>query len=698
MPQNSNKITAQHLERKAVVYLRQSSERQVQQNTESQRLQYKLEDRACELGFKQVEIIDTDLGCSAAIGAARREGFERLVASVAIGEVGLILSREVSRLSRTDKDWCQLLEVCQLFGTLIGDAEHVYDLSLMDDQLVLGIKGTLSVVELKVLNLRLQQGMEEKARRGELARLLPPGYVRDGTGKVTKDPDRRVQEAIDLVFGIFRKTRSIRQTFVWFKTRQVELPVNKSQGAGIKLIWQVPSHAFVSSVLHNPFYAGAYVWGQRRTELVLVSGKLAKRTGRLRRPEQCRVFIPSHHEGYIDWETFEENLGIMRNNTTQVESDEAVGAVRAGKGLLAGLLRCGCCGRKLHVRYWGKSGTSPRYSCKGDFDTGGKYCLAFGGAGVDRRFSQELLKVLSPLGMRASLAAIERLCSREQEQRQALQRQLEQLEYEARRAFEQYDEVDPRHRLVAAELESRWNAKLEATEKVKSAIAELDRQVPSLTDQEREAILALGERFEDVWESESCPVELRKTIIRTVVNEVIVNSDSTGETLRFIIHWNGGSHTQFEMAKPQCGMGDKTSLEDVDVVRRMAVRYGDDEIARVLNKLGRRTGKGNRWNKQRVATVRRKYAIEGHRHRPAAPEILTLRQAATYCGVSPTAIKRLVANGLLESAQVVPWAPWEIKRSDLDSAPVREALAHLHAAGKLPVSGDNSGFQHPLFS
>ncbi len=224
MPQNSNKITVQHLQRKAIVYLRQSSERQVVQNTESQRLQYKLEDHARELGFKQVEIIDTDLGSSAAIGAAPREGFERLVASVAIGEVGLILSREVSRLSRTDKDWCQLLEVCQLFGTLIGDAERVYDLSLMDDQLVLGIKGTLSVVELKLLNLRLQQGMEEKARRGELVRLLPPGYVRDGAGKVVKDPDRRVQEAIELVFQIFRQTRGIRQTFIWLRHAKWSCP------------------------------------------------------------------------------------------------------------------------------------------------------------------------------------------------------------------------------------------------------------------------------------------------------------------------------------------------------------------------------------------------------------------------------------------------------------------------------------------
>ena len=229
------KITAQHRQRRAIVYVRQSTERQLRQNKESQRLQYELADQARAFGFQEVELIDADLGRSAAIGAAPREGFERLIASVAIGEVGMILSREVSRLSRTDKDWCQLLELCQLFDTLIADADQVYDVRTMDDQLVLGIKGTLSVVELKVLNQRLQQGMEAKARRGELIRLLPPGYVRDGHGHIVKDPDQRVCEAIDSVFRRFRRTRGIRQTFLWFKKRGLELPVNKRRGEKMTL-------------------------------------------------------------------------------------------------------------------------------------------------------------------------------------------------------------------------------------------------------------------------------------------------------------------------------------------------------------------------------------------------------------------------------------------------------------------------------
>jgi DNA invertase Pin-like site-specific DNA recombinase len=281
------RVLAELLE--ALPGVRQSTERQVRHNTESQRLQYELADRARALGFQQVEIIDTDLGRS---GAVQREGFQCLIASVAIGEVGMVLSREVSRLSRTDKDWCQLLELCQLFDTLVADAEQVYDVSTMADQLVLGIKGTLSVVELKILRQRMQQGMEAKARRGELVRLLPPGYIRDASGDIVKDPDQRVQEAIASVFGIFRQTRSVRQTFVWFKSRGLELPVNKRRDQKMTLVWQVPSQSFIRSILHNPCYAGAYVWGQRPTELVFIDGKLVKRTSKLQRPEDCRVFIP----------------------------------------------------------------------------------------------------------------------------------------------------------------------------------------------------------------------------------------------------------------------------------------------------------------------------------------------------------------------------------------------------------------------
>ncbi len=270
------KITPRHLQRKAMVYLRQSSDRQVQRHTESQRLQYALAARAQALGFAQVEIIDTDLGHSAAIGAARREGFERLIAAVAVGEVGLVLCLEASRLSRTDHDWCRLLELCPLFDTLIADADTVYDVSTLDDQLVLGIKATMSVAELKVLHQRMQQGTEAKARRGELVRLLPPGYVRDASGQIVKDPDQRVQQAIDQVFRIFRQQRSIRQTVLWFQRRGLDLPVNKHHGDSTRLVWHMPSKPFIGSMLHNPCYAGAYVWGQRPTVLRVIEGKLAR--------------------------------------------------------------------------------------------------------------------------------------------------------------------------------------------------------------------------------------------------------------------------------------------------------------------------------------------------------------------------------------------------------------------------------------
>src|SRR5579864_2532569 len=255
----SPKIKPEHLARKAIVYLRQSSERQVRQNTESQRLQYAVAERVRALGWKQVEIINSDLGSSAGIASSQREGFERVLSLVALGEVGIVGSREISRLSRTDKDWCRLLEVCQIFGTLIADEQQIYDLNYLDDQLVLGIKGTLSVVELKVLRQRMQAGQESKARRGELFKRLPVGYHRDLMGKVVLHPDQRICEAIRLVFMKFRERWSIRQTFQWFRDHDIELPANPIHWT--KLIWKVPSQSLVRDILINPFYAGAYVWG-----------------------------------------------------------------------------------------------------------------------------------------------------------------------------------------------------------------------------------------------------------------------------------------------------------------------------------------------------------------------------------------------------------------------------------------------------
>ncbi len=694
----SHKLTPQRLSRKALVYLRLSSPRQVQQSKESQRLQYALADRAREMGFEQVEIVDADLGASASMGAAPRKGFERVISSVALGEVGIILSREVARLSRTDKDWCHLQEVCQLFDTLIGDDKKLYDLNSFDDRLVLGIKATMSAAELGVLQMRMAEGREEKARWGELAWLLPPGYVRDASDQVVKDPDRRVQQAIGLVFSKFGETWSIRQTFLWFQHEGVELPVNKSMGGQMTQVWQLPSHSFVRSVLHNPFYAGAYVYGQRPTETRFESGRLVKRQeGHARRPQDCRVFLRDHHQGYIGWATYEENIRLMARSGQWDSKDETVTAIRAGKGLLAGLLRCGRCGRRLHVRYWGQRGTNARYLCKGDFDAGGSYCRGFGGAMVDRRFGQEVLAVLSPLGVRASLQALERLEAGDDDRCVALENQLEQVEYAAQKAFEQYDEVDPRNRLVAQELERRWNVKLEEVERLRAALAELDREPRALDEEDRATILALGERFADVWSSDRCPVTLKKQIVRTVVEDVVVDHDEASNMLRFVVHWKGGSHTQFEMERPGRNP-QRTGEEDLEIIRGLGVRYGDGVIAGVLNQLGRRTGKGLRWNQERVHTARRNHSIPGHKETVPDPNVLSLGEAARHAGVSQTTIKRLVASGLLVKEQVVPWAPWEIRRADMDSEPVAGILRRLRETGKLVIEGGDSATQEELFS
>ena len=374
---------------------------------------------------------------------------------------------------------------------------------LFRSQLVLGIKGTLSVVELKVLRQRLQAGQESKARRGELFKRLPVGYTLDALHHVVVHSDRRLCDAIHLVFAKFRELWSVRQTFQWFRDHDVELPANPIRGT--RVIWKIPSQSLIRDVLRNPFYAGAYVWGRRPVETVLVEGRLEKRQGATRRATECRVFLPDHHEGYIDWATYEENQRMIRRNSVTWEGDESMSAIRAGHGLLVGLLRCGHCGRKLHVRYWGARGSYARYLCKGDYDDGGQYCIGFGGALVDRRLSHELLQVISRLGIEASLRAIEELSTGDAAQRAALTNQLEQLEYETQKAFEQYDTVDARNRLAAAELERRWNEKLEERETINERLSSLDGKRSSLSSEEETRIRVMGEHFADIWDSDRCP-------------------------------------------------------------------------------------------------------------------------------------------------------------------------------------------------
>jgi excisionase family DNA binding protein len=692
----SPKVKPEHLARKAIVYLRQSSDKQVRQNLESQRLQYDVAERMRALGWRQVETINSDLGSSAAMASARREGFERVLSLVALGEVGIVGSREVSRLSRTDKDWCRLLEVCQIFGTLIADEQQVYDLNYLDDQLVLGIKGTLSVVELKVLRQRLQAGQESKARRGELFKRLPVGYVLDPLDKIVFHPDRRVCEALQLVFVKFREQWSVRQTFLWFRDHDIELPANPVQGT--RLVWKIPTQSLVRDILSNPFYAGAYVWGRRPVGTLLVEGRLEKRQGATRRAEDCRVFIPNHHVGYIDWATYEENRRMIQRNSVNWEGDEAMTAIRAGQGLLVGLLRCGHCGRKLHVRYWGGRGTNARYLCKGDYDDGGEYCLGFGGATVDRRLGQELLKVISPLGVEASRRALEELSAGDVAQRSALSSKLAQLEYEAQKAFEQYDAVDARNRLVAGELERRWNEKLEEVESTQQQLASLNGKRYSLSSEEEARVRWMGENFAEIWQSDRCPPTLKKMIFRTALEEVIVRVDAEKKTLQFTLHWKGGTHTQLAMERPRSAAQATTSLEALEIIRRMGVRHGDDQIASVLNRLGHSTGKGKRWNQNRVATARRNYSIAGQKRALPNPEIVSLGEAARVCGVSHRTIERLVEAGLLRCEQVTPGAPWEIRREDLNAESVRSIVERLLRTGKLRIHGDCPENQPVLFA
>ena len=690
------KIKPEHLARRAIVYLRQSSEKQVKQNKESQRLQYDVAERMRSLGWKAVEIIANDLGSSAGMASARREGFERVLSSVALGEVGIVGSWEVSRLSRTDKDWCRLLEVCQIFGTLIADEQHIYDLSSLDDQLVLGIKGTLSVVELKILRQRMHAGQESKARRGELFKRLPVGFVLDAMNKVAFHPDRRVSEALQIVFIKFRERWSVRQTFQWFRDHDVELPANPIQGT--RLVWKVPSQSLIRDILCNPFYAGAYVWGRRPVITRLIEGRLEKRQGATCRAEECRVFIRDHHDGYIDWATYEENRRMIRRNSVNWEGDESMAAIREGQGLLVGLLRCGHCGRKLHVRYWGGRGTNARYLCKGDYDDGGQYCIGFGGASVDRRLGQELLKVISHLGVEASLRALEELSAGNVAQRVALSSKLEQLTYEARKAFEQYDAVDARNRLVADELERRWNQKLEEIETVKQQLSSLNANRYSLSSEEEALIRFMGENFAELWQSDRCPPTLMKMIFRTIMEEIIVRTDTQKKTLQFTIHWKGGAHTQLEMDRPRSATETATSIEALDIIRRMAVRSGDDQIASVLNRLGYSTGKAKRWNQIRVATARRNHSIPGQKRAVPDPERISLSEAARLCGVSHHTIARLVEAGLLKREQAAPRAPWEIRRADLDTEPVRGIVERLRRTGKLILQGDCADDQPPLFT
>ncbi len=434
---SSEKVKKNHLQRKAIIYIRQSSEIQVQNNIESRHLQYALRDKVKGLGWNEVIIIDEDLGKSASY-FSERTGFQKIVTQVSMGEVGIVVSLEASRLSRNNRDWYHLIDLCSVFDTLLGDDQAIYDPTDPNDRLVLGVKGTISEAELNIIKVRMRQGRYSKAKRGKLYTTVPTGYIITEDERVEITPDKSEQETIELIFNKFRELRSIMQTHLWFIDEKITVPVNYKgitmQNRTIK--WRLPSFSFIRNILRNPFYAGAYVYGRTGTKTYYENGQIKKTKNNLKSMKDWDILIKDHHEGYISWKEYEENLEVMRNNKIS-RGEEGLGAVRKGKGLLVGMMRCQRCGRKMCIRYSGK-GKSAMYFCPGEFGQRGA-CQSFTALKTDKMFEEELFRAIEPASIQASLKACEAVNERYQEEIKYLERELEKAEYEANRAYTQYN-------------------------------------------------------------------------------------------------------------------------------------------------------------------------------------------------------------------------------------------------------------------
>jgi DNA invertase Pin-like site-specific DNA recombinase len=456
----NDKIQPTHLERSAFVYVRQSSLQQVRDHSEGRRQQYALVERARALGFRETMLIDEDQGRSGS-GQQERPGFGRLLSVVCQGDVGAVLALEASRLARNNRDWHHLVDLCALTDTLIIDAEGVYDARQLNDRLLLGLKGTMSEFELGLLRQRARAAFEQKVKRGHALWELPVGYVRTEDHRIEKTPDREVQNAIEGVFSKFIELGSARQTTLWYWDEELLLPHVIPGSAGREIAWRRPTSHRVNQILKNPCYAGAFAYGKTATKTVVRDGR-ARQGNRRRKPlEQWKVLILDAHPGYIRWEDYLRNQHMLEDNGAERGTAHR-GAAKNGPALLAGLLRCGRCGRKLHVNYSGNSGRVPRYVCGGSrVERGSAPCLSAGGLRLDEAVAREALAVIQPVGIEAALQALDQLADVNDQKRDALSLALERAQYEARRAQRQYDAVEPDNRLVAGELEQRWNHALE---------------------------------------------------------------------------------------------------------------------------------------------------------------------------------------------------------------------------------------------
>lgn len=667
-----SKITPEHLARQAVVYIRQSTADQVTNNLESKRRQYGLVDRARQLGWSDVVVIDDDLGRSG--GGVARPGFEKLLAAICEGRVGAVVAIEASRLARNGRDWHTLLEFCGLVGTLLVDDDSVYDPRHPNDRLLLGMKGTMSEMELSVLRQRSLEALKQKARRGELFMTVAIGYVRVSHDRIEKDPDQRIVEAVALVFTKFTETQSVRQTHLWFRHERMPLPAVTYGAEGRRIEWKLPVYNTVLHILTNPIYAGAYAFGRTGSRVSIEGGRKKIVRGFKRERKDWEVLIPNHHEGYLSWTDYERNLSLIADNANG-KNPMSRGALRRGEALLAGLLRCGHCGRKLHVAYSGADGNTGRYHCRGGhFNHGGERCISFGGMRIDRAVAAEVIDRLAPLGIEAAIGAEEARGRANDDKRRQLELALEQARYEVGHARRQYDAVDPNNRLVAAELEKRWNERLIVVRDLEITMEGLAANPSAcLSPEDRARLMSLGADLDRAWRSKGVTWTTRKRIVRTLIDEIVVRVEHS--TLDLVIRWHGNDHSSLKVKKNRVGQHRwSTQAETVDLVRVLARQMPDKAVASVLNRAGKTTGRGNGWTKSRVCSLRDHNDIAAYREgeRRERGEV-TLDEAAETLAVSPSTVLRLIKDGDLAANQLCKGAPWVIRSRDLERREVRLA-------------------------
>ena len=667
----NSKITPDHLGRAAVVYVRQSTTAQVVGNLESQRRQYDLAVAAEATGFSSVTIIDDDLGRSGS-GTVERPGFERLVGLVCSGGVGAVYCIEASRLARNGRDWHYLIELCALAGTLVVDPDGVYDSRLVNDRLLLGLKGTMSEYELSLIRQRGIAARDSKAGRGEFRFMLPPGFCWSEAGKIETDPDEHVADTVRLVFAKFRELGSARQVFLWLRAADIKMPVVLRNVEVYKLIWKAPAYHTVMQILHNPLYAGAYAFGRRAQRTRIVDGRARKVSGFDKPRDEWNVLLRDHHPGYITWQEYEDNQKLLLENA-HMKKNCARKSARGGRALLTGLMRCGRCGRMMRVFYGMGKGNAHRYQCRGDdAHVGAGLCIGIGGVRVDRAVALQILEAVSDRAVEAAIFASEQVERSNRDVIAAVERDLEGAQYEASLAARRYELVDPAKRHVARELEARWNEALQRVDEVQRRLEGLRSASTPRPKIDRELLLQLAHDLPAAWNAPSTDMRTRQRLVHILAREIVCELDAANNEAVLLIHWVGGRHTEVRVPRVKSARypADRVPAA-VDALRKLAGHYSDRDVAISLNRMRCKTGDGEAWTMVRVREMRERLGLSEYHPAKANGGTISLMKAAEQLGICVGSAKSLALKGILPASQIMPGAPWLVPAEALTSDEVR---------------------------